>query len=685
VTDLRWSAVEWSTLAAACETLIPTTDSPGGWLGGVERYLLDEGGRDLRWAMPALHNLVSQLLDLGFRALPTQSRVEVLQQLEAATPVHEGLNALIRVCHEGYYAHSLNTAPGGWQHLGYRPWPFDTEAPFPAKAAPGTDAGSLRRHYSVIVIGGGPGGGVAAQVLAEAGIDVLLVERGSALDDRALSGDHLHGKRMSVYRPTAGPGKGNPRIVEEPDGSVWSVDGSDSGDAWGLNAMVLGGGTRLWQGMAWRFNPEDFAMSTTYGSFVGSTLADWPITYDDLRPSYDWAERELGVAGETGALTQRIPGHPGYPMPALPGDPTRALLGRAAKEQGWAWGPIPFAINSLPWGGRAACVGCNQCMGHACPVDARNGAHNTFIPAALRTGRATLVQGGQVLRIIHEDQRARAVDIGFAASQQIIRVSADHVVVAAGAIETPRLLLASGLGNGHVGRHLHGHGVSLVIGRPPTPVPTFRGPGHSVASTEFIHDRSGHIGGGVVFDSFAPYPLQFAMWVERMGAPPWGIEHKEDVKAAVNGVVGTMAIGQEVPHEDSRVLLDGQVRDRFGVPAVRMRRAVHELTLSNTKYLTHRCRQWLEAAGCTGIVDLLEPGLSHGARRSVATEHSAGTCRMGLTPEHSATDPLGAPWGTANITVCDGSLHPTNGSVNPTLTLIANAHRVATQLASELT
>ena len=167
------------------------------------------------------------------------------------------------------------------------------------------------------------------------------------------------------------------------------VDGDEDTWAYGLNAYAYGGGTRIWQGMAWRFFPEDFAMATTYGNPPGATLADWPFGYDELEPYYTRAERELGVAGATGALTTRTPRSGDYPMPPMGTEPARELLAAAADRLGWGWGPIPLAINSVPAHGRAACVRCSQCVGHACPVDAKNGAHNTFIPRALGTGAAS--------------------------------------------------------------------------------------------------------------------------------------------------------------------------------------------------------------------------------------------------------------------------------------------------------
>ena len=156
--------------------------------------------------------------------------------------------------------------------------------------------------------------------------------------------------------------------------------------------MTVGGGTRVYGAQGWRFFPDDFRMATRYGVPDGSSLADWPISYDDLAPYYERAEWEIGVAGAAGA-------HPAaagarardYPLPAVATTLEWGVLARGAAALGWPAGPVPLLINTVPRGGRADCVQCGQCVGFSCPTDAKNGAHNTVIPRALATGRCALV------------------------------------------------------------------------------------------------------------------------------------------------------------------------------------------------------------------------------------------------------------------------------------------------------
>ena len=429
--------------------------------------------------------------------------------------------------------------------------------------------------------------------------------------------------------------------------------------------------------MAWRFFPEDFEMARVYGNPAGATLADWPIGYDELEPYYTRAEWELGVAGEEGALTVRTPRSRGYPMPAMGTEPARELLAGAAERLGWTWGPIPLAINSVPAAGRAACVRCSSCVGHACPVDAKNGAHNTFLPRALATGNADLLLDAEAIAVRDRPDGA-SVDVMTDCSGEPVlhTVRADVVVVAAGAVETPRLLLASGLGNDQLGRHLHDHRFVSLNCEVGEPIKNGLGPGHSIATLDHVHADTIPWGGGVIVDLMSVLPLTSAT-TPASGVPRWGAAHKQWMRVGRPYAFGAFGMGQEIPSETSAVTL-ARATDRWGRPGARLRKSVHPASLEVEAGLAEYGTRWLRAAGARDIRRQVG-----GATASAAGEHSCGTARMSDDPATGATNRYGRLWGSSRVVVCDSSLHPTNGSVNPTLTIVANAIRVAEHLVAD--
>ena len=247
---------------------------------------------------------------------------------------------------------------------------------------------SIAASYDAIVVGSGAGGGIAACVLAEAGCSVLLVERGSWLATHDLRQDHLRNHRVMLgYDYPAGPPtQDNPRVFAASTGDI-VVPPPDP--RWNNNAMTAGGGTRVYGAQAWRFCPEDFRMATTYGVPEGSSLADWPLSYEDLEPDYDRAEWELGVSGDPTGNSYAGPRRRGYPMPPLPSTAAQAVLSRGAAALGLSTSPVPMLINSVPYNGRGACLNCGACVGFGCPGEFKSGTHNTVIPEPLPRAAAT--------------------------------------------------------------------------------------------------------------------------------------------------------------------------------------------------------------------------------------------------------------------------------------------------------
>ena len=314
-----------------------------------------------------------------------------------------------------------------------------------------------RSDYDCVVVGAGAAGGIIAALLAEAGRSVLLLERGPAMtyatDPRR---DHLRNQRFSEYGHNAGPAiEGNPRVLIDAAGREHILRPHESG--YNNNAAVVGGGTVVYGGQAWRFMPDDFRMASSYGVPAGSSLADWPIGYDDLAPYYDRAEWEIGVSGDGAGNRHQGPRTRGYPMPAVPSGATTSVLRKGADALGISSFTPPLLINTVPRGGRGACIQCGSCVGFTCPSNGKNGTQNTVLPRALATGLCDLVSGAMVEQV-DTDASGNVIGVTFLEGRDgaITRrsVKAKIVVVSAGAIESARLLQLSrsklhpdGLGN----------------------------------------------------------------------------------------------------------------------------------------------------------------------------------------------------------------------------------------------
>jgi choline dehydrogenase-like flavoprotein len=538
-------------------------------------------------------------------------------------------------------------------------------------------------RYDVIIVGAGAGGGVAAGVLTEAGKRVLLLERGRHLGFEDDPHDHLRNQRFSRYGHNAGPDiEGNPRVMVDTVGQTRIIQPHENG--YQNNAATVGGGTRVYGAQAWRFLPQDFRMASTYGSPAGSSLADWPIRYEDLEPYYERVEWEMGVAGDGAASARHWPRRTGFPMPPLPVNKQGQMLRAGASKLGWETLPIPALINTIPYQDRPACIQCQYCVGFTCPVDAKNGTHNTFIARALATGRCNLVTQAMAVRI-NTDSSGLVNGVSYYDPEgQLQSQDAEVVICACGAIETARLLLNSassqhpqGLGNRHdqVGRHLQGHYYPAAVGLMPESVYDGVGPGISTATIQFNHGNSGLIGGAMLADEFIELPVIF--WARQLPPelPRWGTANKQFMRENYTHVMRVTGPVQEIPNPDARVTLDPSIRDRWGTPVVRLSGTTHPETVRTAAFMFERASEWLQASGAIRMWGQ-PPGLYLSGG-----QHQAGTCRMGDDPLTSVVDAWGRVHGHDNLFVADGSVHVTNGGFNPVLTILALALRTSEHIA----
>ncbi|MBI1280626.1 MAG: glucose-methanol-choline oxidoreductase [Anaerolineaceae bacterium] len=541
------------------------------------------------------------------------------------------------------------------------------------------DLTEVNTKYDAIVVGSGAGGGVAAGILSEAGKKVLLIERGQKLSFKEVGRDHLRNQRLSQYGHNAGPDiDGNPRTGE--DGRI--IRPHEGG--YQNNAATLGSGTRVYAGQAWRFMPQDFQMASIYGVPEGSSLADWPIRYEDLMPYYEKAEWNIGVCGDHQFMTHLPAYNKPYPMPPLELSRKSTIFREGLKRLGWQDLPLPRLINSVPYNGRPACVHCQHCVGFACPVDAKNGTQNTMIERALTSGNCTLVTGVIVseLTVNSAGQVTGVRTIDDAGHTQDFQASV--VVLSGGAVETARLLLnsttqqeANGIGNNsdQVGRHLQGHYYPGGLGLFEQDIYDGFGPGAAIATCQFNHGNDGIVGGGMLADDDILLPIIF--WKRSLppDIPKWGKANKQFMRDNYRRVSDLRGPVQEIPSPDGRVTIDRQVRDRYGIPVIHLSGTTHPETLRTARFMRERAKEWLQASGAIKIWSA-EPELYLSGG-----QHQAGTCRMGDDPQSSVVDRWCKVHGHDNLFIADGSVHVTNGGFNPVLTIMALAWRTAENIA----
>ncbi len=532
------------------------------------------------------------------------------------------------------------------------------------------------KRVNAVVVGAGAAGGIVAKELATAGLSVVLLERGKWYTANDCRKDDLRNQRVTVLGNAFGPeDEGNPRVWVDPNGVPHTALPSEG--IYQNDAACVGGGTLSYGAQAWRYLPQDFRMRSTYGAPVGSSLEDWPISYDDLEPFYEKAEYEIGISGDYSATPFHGPRKRPLPMPPLPPGREWEILEPAAKRLGLHPFPIPMARNSVPYNGRGPCMRCRWCCGFACEVDAKNGSQNTVIPIALGTGNCELRTECMAKEIL-TDERGRARGVAyFDAAGRLQEQPSDIVVVSGCAIESARLLLNSpsrlfpqGLGNRYdqVGRHLQGHHYTGAVGYFDFDTYDDIGPGATIAVSDYNHGTPGLKGGGMLANEFIRLPIHM---IDRLPpkTPRWGLGHKQAMRQWHRRTIVIMGPTQQIPTAEGRVTLDPAVRDKWGLAVARLSGNVHPHTFEIGEMQAHRAEAWLKEAGAVST-----SLMSYKAELVSAGQHQAGTCRMGNDPRGSVVNKHCQIHDVDNLFVIDSSVHVTNGGFNPALTIMAVAY-----------
>jgi choline dehydrogenase-like flavoprotein len=525
-----------------------------------------------------------------------------------------------------------------------------------------------------LVIGAGAAGGVVAKELATAGFQVVVLEQGPYLRERDYSHDEI--------KYTFAPG-----LTNDPKVQPITYRKSEADHARPMKAIEygrqVGGGSVHFTANYWRFHESDFHERSLYGEVSGADLADWPISYADLEPYYTKAEYDLGISGLAGANPFEAPRSKPYPLPPMPVKSSGVLFERAAKKLGLHPFPAPVAVLSQPYQGRAACVNCGFCESFGCEMRAKSSTLVSVIPMAEKTGRCEIRPDCYVRRI-ETDGAGRATGaIYFDRNRREIFQRAKAVFVCANGAETPKLLLISesnrfpqGLANssGVVGKYLMWDNGGEAQGVFEHPLNEYKG----IQVTRLTHDyyaadaRRGFYGGGGIDARFDFYPAGFALHGLPPDAPRWGSEYKQMFETYFNRTMMLMSHTTSLSMAKNTITLDPDVKDAWGLPAVRVTYDYHPDDVATMKWLIGKQIEILEAAGATktwsqpwDVVD------------NMPSRHLMGTCRMGNDPATSVVNAYSRTHDVPNLFLVDGSNFVTSARQQPTATIQALAYRAA--------
>ncbi|MBI4419233.1 MAG: GMC family oxidoreductase [Gemmatimonadetes bacterium] len=502
--------------------------------------------------------------------------------------------------------------------------------------------------YDAIIVGSGFGGSMVAHRLVHAGYRVLMLERGPWVRRGPENWAPDASLDLTPYYNT--------------DIAYRVLDGASR--SWAGACACVGGQSVFYGGVSLRFREADFAPDP---EIVGASGARWPVGYSEFEAHYGEAERILNVAGDPEG-DPTAPHRGSAYSQALGGlSPVSARIAGAARRLGLKPFRLPLAINYESAGRRMACIGCRTCDSFACAIGAKNDLAAGVLPRLIRAGLR--VQANVlVTRLIQEGGRIIAVRCFDLGTAEEVTYRADLFVLAAGALGTPHLLLASDLARYNparsvIGRYLTRHANAVVYGVfpwRPDPEKTF----HKQIG---IHDY--YFGHPAV-----RHPRGKLGAIQQIHTPPVGLVKAHLPKGlgavlepAVEHLSGLLVMAEDQPRYENHVAVDSAARDRFGLPQLVIRHRYSERDEAARRALIRVAKRVLREAGALGFY----------VHQIETFSHALGSVRMGLDPHTAPLDSDGRFRGLPNLYVSDGSALPTAAGVNPSLTIAANALRIA--------
>ena len=511
----------------------------------------------------------------------------------------------------------------------------------------------MKKNYDALVIGSGFGGAMTARQLVGAGMKVLMIERGEWVK----RGPHNWGPAASLD------------LTPHYDSSTpYKVLKGGNKPEMGVYACV-GGPSVFYGGVSFRFRKEDF---TPPKNLVAGSQAHWPINYEDLEPWYTEAETILDIAGDDAGDPTAPPRTKPFPQAAAPLADISKQLKTAAESLGLHPFPLPLAINYRNnKHGQQACISCTTCDTFACAVNAKNDLATVLIPQLLKEGMELLDQT-IVLQIVQENGHVEALRCKSKISGEEFMVRANKIILAAGALGSPHLLLASQLEKLNPGGHLIGHYLmrhvnAIVFGIFPGTADQ-QGRFHKQLAILDFYLGNGHS---------AQLKGKIGS-LQQMPTPPAGLVENAVpgflgrlLGSQVKRLTGLLAIAEDQPRFENKCWIDFKRKDQWGYPQLNVYHQYSERDKAAIKVLTKEAAKIMKATGAWATY-------THHIR---TFSHAVGTVRMGDQPETSALDAYCAFRGVEGLWVVDGSFMPTSAAVNPSLTIAANALRVGAHIA----
>jgi choline dehydrogenase-like flavoprotein len=564
-----------------------------------------------------------------------------------------------------------------------------------------------QKSYDVCIVGSGAGGGMAAYVLANAGIKVVLLEAGP-LYDPAKNVTQLKWPWESPRRGASTP----LRHFGDLDAAYggWQLDGEPYTHKDGtkfdwFRARMVGGRTNHWGRISLRFGPKDFKHHSIDG--LGD---DWPIGYDDVAPYYDKVDKLIGVFGSKEGILNEPDG-----IFLPPPKPRLHELFIKDAATGLGIPVIPSRLSILTQkinDSRGQCYYCSQCN-RGCTVYGDFSSSSVLVKPAIETGNVDIIPNAMVREVLtNADGLATGVSFVNKDDMQEYSVTAKAVMLAASACESARLLLNSkssrfqnGLGNGSdvVGRYLHDSTGADMGGFLPKLVGRKRynedGVGGMHVYTPWWLDnkkldfpRGYHIEyyGGMGMPGYGfgfgmqgtngKYPTRNGQQKEAGG---YGASLKEDYRYYYGASFGMSGRGEAIARKDNYCEIDPNTVDKYGIPVLRFHYKWSDYEVKQARHMKQTFEEIILKMG--GVVtygkDTAEN--DYGLQAPGRIIHEVGTTRMGDNPATSVVNKFNQTHECKNLFVVDGGAFVSQADKNPTWTILALSMRASEYLIDE--